>query len=195
VTNLVVVKLGGGLAQNPDKLAEAGLAVSGAARHGRLVVVPGGGVFANTVRTVDRMLALPATTAHWMAILGMDQSAHLIAAHTPDAVVVHDRMEIRAALDESRIPVLAPYRWMVAADPLPHRWEVTSDSIAAFVAGALDAALLVLLKPVSGPVAALVDPCFREVLPVGLRVAVVGAEELDRLVTVVRDRQEPATAG
>ena len=195
MTDLVVVKLGGGLAQKPGKLAEAGLAVRGAARHARLVVVPGGGVFTNTVRSVDRALTLPATTAHWMAILGMDQSAHLIAAHTPDAVVVHDRMEIRAALDESRIPVLAPYRWMVAADVLPHRWEVTSDSIAAFVAGALDAAMLILLKPVSGPVASLVDPCFEAVLPAGLRVAVVGAEELDRLVEVVRDRREPAPAG
>jgi aspartokinase-like uncharacterized kinase len=195
VTDLVVVKLGGGLAQRPGKLAEAGLAVRGAARHGQLVVVPGGGVFANTVRTLDQALTLPATTAHWMAILGMDQSAHLVAAHTPDAVVVHDRMEIRVALDENRIPVLAPYRWMVAADALPHRWEVTSDSIAAFVAGALDASLLILLKPVSGPVATLVDPCFEEVLPAGLRVAVVGAEELDRLVAMVRDRREPAPAG
>jgi aspartokinase-like uncharacterized kinase len=194
VTDLVVVKLGGGLVQRPGKLAEAGLVVRSAARHGRLVVVPGGGVFANTVRTLDQALTLPATTAHWMAILGMDQSAHLIAAHTPDAVVVHDRMEIRAALDENRIPVLAPYRWMVAADALPHRWEVTSDSIAAFVAGALDASLLILLKPVSGPVATLVDPCFEEVLPAGLRVAVVGAEELDRLVAMVRDRREPAPA-
>ena len=36
---------------------------------------------------------------------------------------------------------------MRSADALPHSWEVTSDSIAAFVAGALDAGRLVLIKP------------------------------------------------
>ena len=91
--------------------------------------------------------------------------------------------------------MLAPYRWMLAADALPHRWEVTSDSIAAFVAGALDARLLVLLKPVSGPVETLVDPCFSEVRPVGLAVAVVGAGELARLPSVVAGREGEGTGG
>ena len=43
--------------------------------------------------------------------------------------------------------VLAPSRWMRAADVLPHDWDATSDSVAAFVAGALDAERLVLIKP------------------------------------------------
>ena len=45
------------------------------------------------------------------------------------------------------VAVLAPYRWMRAADVLPHTWDATSDSVAAFVAGALDAERLVLVKP------------------------------------------------
>ena len=48
------------------------------------------------------------------------------------------------------VAVLAPYRWMRAADVLPHTWDATSDSVAAFVAGALDAERLVLVKPVDG---------------------------------------------
>ena len=187
MTRLVVVKLGGSLGRIPGALATAGKALGEAARHRPLVVVPGGGALADAVRALDRELSLPATTAHWMAILAMDQYAHAIAAHTESAVVAHDVAEIRSALAEGRIPVLAPYRWMLAADALPHRWEVTSDSIAAFVAGALDADLLVLLKPVSGPVEALVEPWFGEALPVGLRVCVVGAEELARLPLVVGD--------
>jgi 5-(aminomethyl)-3-furanmethanol phosphate kinase len=187
VSSLVVVKVGGSLGRMPGALPEAGRALAEAAHHRPLLVLPGGGVLADAVRALDRELALPATTAHWMAILAMDQYAQVIAAHTPNAAVVHDRMEIGSALGGGRIPVLAPYRWMLAADVLPHRWEVTSDSIAAFVAGALDAVLLVLLKPVSGPVATLADPCFAEVVPAGLRVVVVGAEELDRLAPVVAD--------
>ncbi len=187
MTRLVVVKLGGSLGRIPGALAETGKALGEAALRRPLVVVPGGGALADAVRALDRELSLPATTAHWMAILAMDQYAHVIAAHTEGAVIAHDVAEIRSALAERRIPVLAPYRWMHAADALPHRWEVTSDSIAAFVAGALDADLLVLLKPVRGSVEAMVDPWFSEALPVGLRVCVVGAEEVARLALVVSD--------
>jgi aspartokinase-like uncharacterized kinase len=187
VRRLAVVKLGGSLGRIEGGLAAAGRALGVAARRGPLVVVPGGGVLADGVRALDRELSLPATTAHWMAILAMDQYAHVVAAHTQGAVIAHDAAEIRSALAEGRIPVLAPYRWMFAADVLPHRWEVTSDSIAAFVAGALDADLLVLLKPVGGPVETLTDPWFREARPLGLRVVVVGVDELDRLPLVVSD--------
>lgn len=185
VTDLVVVKLGGGLGRVPGALADAGRAVAEAAGHRPLLIVPGGGALADAVRALDCALGLSPTAAHWMAILAMDQNAHAVAGHVPSGVVVHDRIEIRAALDAGRVPVLAPYRWMLAADALPHRWEVTSDSIAAFVAGALDARRLVLLKPVSGPVEAVVDPCFAEIRPLGLEVAVVGAGELARLTSVV----------
>jgi aspartokinase-like uncharacterized kinase len=76
---------------------------------------------------------------------------------------------------------------MLAADVLPHSWQATSDSIAAFIAGALDAECLVLLKPVGGPVEALVDPVFRDVLPVGLTVLVLGAGEMERLPTILQE--------
>ena len=46
-----------------------------------------------------------------------------------------------------KVVVLAPSRWMRSSDVLPRSWDVTSDSVAAFVAGALDAARLVLIKP------------------------------------------------
>jgi aspartokinase-like uncharacterized kinase len=195
VTGIVVVKLGGGLGRIRGALPEAGRVLAEAAHRRPLLIVPGGGALADAVRALDRELVLPATAAHWMAILAMDQYARVVAAHVPNGVVVHDRMEIASALEGGCIPVLAPYRWMLAADALPHRWEVTSDSIAAFVAGALDARLLVLLKPVSGPVETLVDPCFGEVLPVGLEVAVVGAGELDRLPGVVAGRGSTADGG
>jgi aspartokinase-like uncharacterized kinase len=83
------------------------------------------------------------------------------------------------------VPVLAPSRWLRAADVLPHSWNATSDSAAAFVAGALDARLLVLVKAVAGAVETLVDPWFEAVVPQGLRVEVVGVSELARLDAVL----------
>ena len=76
--------------------------------------------------------------------------------------------------------MLAPSRWMRSADVLPHSWEVTSDSIAAFVAGALDAALLILIKPateLSDPV----DPCFVTTLPAGLPDFIMRWDRMDEL--------------
>ena len=80
------------------------------------------------------------------------------------------------------VAVLAPSRWMRSADVLPHSWEVTSDSIAAFVAGALDAARLILIKPateLSDPV----DPYFATTLPAGMPYSIMGWDRMDELVT------------
>jgi aspartokinase-like uncharacterized kinase len=120
--------------------------VGAAARERRLVVVPGGGPFADAVREVDRRLALSDDAAHWMALLAMDQYACLIASKLDGGVVVETPAEI-SAIDAARVPVVAPSRWLRQADPLPHSWTVTSDSIAAWMAGALGAARLVLVKP------------------------------------------------
>src|SRR2546428_3549416 len=77
-------------------------------------------------------------------------------------------METAAALTAGRTPVLGPFRWLKTADPLPHAWEVTSDSIAAWLTGALGARRLVLVKPASRqPASQLVDAHFVRALPAG----------------------------
>ena len=79
------------------------------------------------------------------------------------------------AIAAGKVAVLAPSRWLRAADTLPHSWDVTSDSVAAFVAGALDAARLDLVKPADVGWEG-VDRCFAAVVPAGLEVRVVGWE-------------------
>ena len=148
---IVVLKIGGGLAVDPG-CPRGGLRCGGrAGRRRRLVVVPGGGPFADSVREFDRRHGLTDDAAHWMAILAMDQYAHVLAQRIERAVLVEEPGAIGAAVGAGRPAVLAPYRWMRSADVLPHSWEVTSDSVAAFIAGALDAAHLVLVKPRDGP--------------------------------------------
>jgi dihydroneopterin aldolase len=82
-----------------------------------------------------------------MAVLAMDQHAHLVASRLTGSALVATPRQIDAALDSAHVPVLAPSRWLRDADPLPHSWEVTSDSIAAWVTGQLGATRLVLVKP------------------------------------------------
>jgi aspartokinase-like uncharacterized kinase len=179
---LTVVKIGGSLAAFPQVLDTICSAIGTAAPGRRLVIVPGGGPFAEAVRQFDCGAGLSPDAAHWMAILGMDQYAHVLADRIPGAVLVEEPGSIAEALGQGGVVVLAPSRWMRSADVLPHTWDVTSDSIAAFVAGALDAGRLILVKPVTG-LADPVDPYFTTALPAGMPYSIVGAdcvEELNR---------------
>jgi aspartokinase-like uncharacterized kinase len=179
----VVVKVGGALLAHGDHFAAALDTIDAAAGDRRLLVVPGGGPFADAVRDVDRRLHLADETAHWMAVLAMDQYAHLIVDRLAHGVLVADRDAIGAALDAGHVPVLTPFAWLRHVDPLPHSWDVTSDSIAAWVAGELGARRLVLIKPPgarrSG--AELVDAHFSQALPTGLEVVALGGEQHESL--------------
>jgi aspartokinase-like uncharacterized kinase len=111
--------------------------------------VPGGAAFADAVREHDRRFALRAATAHRMAILAMEQFGWLLSDLIPGAVLCTDFAAARIAAARAGTPILLPAA-ALAGDPLPASWAVTSDSIAAWVAGAGHAARLVLVKPVDG---------------------------------------------
>jgi len=170
--SLTVVKVGGGLAASADALGRVARAVARAAVTRRLVVVPGGGPFADAVRAFDAAHRLSPTAAHWMAILAMDQYAFALGDTISGGRVVEDRAGIRDAHLAGAIPILAPSRWLRAADELPHAWEVTSDSLAAYLATLLGADELILVKPVSGG-PDLADPYFSRALPAGMRWRIV----------------------
>jgi aspartokinase-like uncharacterized kinase len=174
-----VIKIGGGLTAIPHALEEVCAAVARASCDHRLVIVPGGGPFADAVREFDRRVGMSPDAAHWMAILAMDQYAQVLVERIPGAVLVDEPGAIPEAVGLSRVAVLAPSRWMRSADVLPHTWEVTSDSIAAFVAGALDAARLVLLKPTEHEDG--VDPYFATALPTGMPWSVMGFDRVEEL--------------
>ena len=170
-----VVKIGGALLGVSGALEQVCAAVGAMGGRERTVVVPGGGPLADAVRELDRRLGLSPEAAHWMAILAMDQYAHLLTERIEGGRLVEEPGAIAGALEAGATAILAPSRWLRAADPLPHTWDATSDSVAAFVAGALDAERLVLVKPREVGEAG-VDRCFTMVVPAGLDVRVIGWE-------------------
>ena len=171
----LVVKVGGALSHVPGALDDVARALPRLARAQPVIVIPGGGPFADQVRRTQHDLGASEDAAHWMAILAMDQYAHLLAERVPGGRLVEEPGAIAAVLSAGEIAVLAPSRWLRAADTLPHSWDATSDSVAAFVAGALDAVRLDLIKPAEGAEAA-VDACFADVVPAGLEVRILGWE-------------------
>lgn len=159
-----MIKVGGSLAACPTGLRRLMETLAAAARRHWLVVVPGGGSFADEVRRVDRRFRLGDSAAHWMAILAMDQYGHLLARLAPGATLVRGRRE----LAPGRLNVLAPSAWLLRADPLPHSWDVTSDSIAAWIAGSLRVRRLMLVKHADGFVGPDLSPRARRVALTGL---------------------------
>jgi aspartokinase-like uncharacterized kinase len=155
-----VVKVGGALLGLDDALTSTLSALERASRAHSLVIVPGGGPFADAVRAVDQRHSLSSDDAHWMAILGMEQFGILLASRIRNAELVHRPGEIARALALGKLPVLAPYRWIREADPLPHSWDVTSDSIAAWIASEIGAQQLILVKPDAHDVLSVVDRYF-----------------------------------
>jgi 5-(aminomethyl)-3-furanmethanol phosphate kinase len=139
---LTVVKVGGGLGD--DALPALCRALGELGGRHPLLVVPGGARFADAARDADRRFGLRAATAHRMAILGMEQFGWLLSDLIPGA-------ERRAEVDVARAGrtgVLLPAG--LPLDELPASWQVTSDSIAAWVAVRVGAGRLVLIKEVDG---------------------------------------------
>lgn len=182
-----VIKVGGGLLARAGAFDRVVDALGAAAGH-RILVVSGGGPFADTVRALSRRIELDADTAHWMAILGMEQYAHALAFRVAGARLVEGKQDIAAALANGRVPVLAPFRWLRAVDPLPHSWDVTSDSIAAWIADAVGARRLVLIKPGAGDPGRLVDPYFRHALKPGIEHRVLRVDDVAELALLLDER-------
>lgn len=148
-----------------------------------LLVVPGGGLFADAVRKEH----VSDDAAHWMAIAAMEQFAWVIASQGMRATDLLAVPETTA--------VFLPYVCMRLHDPLPHSWDITSDSIAAWIAAELGMELVVLKsvdvialkgliqEPVTIPMENdVVDPFFIPfVLNHHVKTTIIGGKSVDTL--------------
>lgn len=128
---MIVVKLGGSLRHRARELVRE-MDEYSIATGDRLLVIPGGSIFADTVRKVN----VSQETAHWMAVLAMEQYGYYLADGT-GVGLIHD---LDTKGEGTRI--LLPYTFLKQNDELPHSWDVTSDTIAAWVALRLGARLI-----------------------------------------------------
>ena len=126
-----------------------------------------------------------------MAILAMDQYAHLLADRFSGSRLADDLDALREAC-RGEVWILAPYRWMKRTDPLPHSWDATSDSIAVVAAAALGAHELLLVKAVSGTPETLADALLPSSCPPELEVRCLTTPAL--LARAEAERETPAPA-
>jgi aspartokinase-like uncharacterized kinase len=153
-----VIKVGGSLFDWPGLPARLGQYLdrrSGA----RLVLIAGGGPAADLIRAMDRTHGLGDERSHRLALRALDFTAHLLAALLPTSEAVDNPLDFGRVWDAGRTPILATRRLLdederTSRSALPHTWDVTSDTIAAYVAHRLGAEELVLLKSAPLPSAA-----------------------------------------
>jgi 5-(aminomethyl)-3-furanmethanol phosphate kinase len=146
----VVVKLGGSLIASPHLAAWLAALAAG---RGAAVIVAGGGPFADAVRIAQEARPFDDRAAHRMAILAMEQYALMLAALEPALRPAASRAAIRAAGRAGATPVWLPARMSFGAPDIPESWEVTSDSLAVWLARRLGLARVLLVKSAALPMA------------------------------------------
>lgn len=140
---LIVLKLGGSLLES-GRMSEV---LSLVAKRGRpVIVVPGGGNFADQVRQSQRDHGFDDATAHRLALFAMHQMANVIVSRAPHFAIAASLEEFAIVGASNMVPVWAPAAMALADEAIPKTWEMTSDSLAAWLAGLAGGVELALVK-------------------------------------------------
>ncbi|MEM3561716.1 MAG: hypothetical protein QXR19_00605 [Candidatus Jordarchaeaceae archaeon] len=144
-----IIRIGGSLSRSKPTLKKLFNVLAEISKTHKFLVVPGGGAFADQVREVYRKFHISEDVAHWSAIFAMDQMGFFFSNFHPNIRIVNG-LEEALQIEVGMIPVLLPSKIMLDDDPLPHSWDVTSDSIAAYIAHITNTKKLFILTDVDG---------------------------------------------
>ena len=133
-----VVKIGGSLFPNYAIELAKQLENTGS------VIILGGGEFANLIRKYDAEMDFSEQANHWTAIDCMDIIAKLVNDKVESAKLAYTIKEVNEISDEGFTPIFIVSQFLREEDPFECSWDVTSDSIAAYVSHLLNANLLIV---------------------------------------------------
>ena len=142
---MIIVKLGGSLSRS-DTLVKCLNSVEQKYPDRAVVIVPGGGAFADQVRLAQHRWQFDDKTAHRMAILAMQQMAFLIKGLKGNFSIARSVTDIRKQLHQQKIVIWSPDIGELDNAAIQASWNITSDSLAAWLAGVLSAKELILVK-------------------------------------------------
>ena len=142
---VTVVKLGGSLMRSSE-LTDWLDTVQSLAAITNIIIVPGGGEFADKVRETQAVLGFDDLTAHRLALLAMSQYGYLLAGLSQNLHVVEDLESLSSGLDKNIPQLWLPTLLLKDDSEILASWDYTSDSIALWLATKLNANNLVLVK-------------------------------------------------
>ncbi len=197
----VVIKLGGSLAFSPHLASWLEASTRGGLG---VVLVPGGGPFADTVRQAQERWHFGDRLAHVMAIHAMEQFGRMLTGLVEGLVPAETPQALANTLSAGRTALWMPGHMTLDCRDIPASWAVTSDSLAAWLAAQIDADRLVLVKsaalsPGNQGVQALVgagilDGAFAEfITTANFATSCVGADTSNHTFEALRRGELPGT--
>ena len=133
-----VVKIGGSLFPN------YAIDLTNQLKNTNSCIVLGGGEFANLIRKYNDEQDFSDEVNHWTAIDCMDIIAKLVNDKVESAKLAYTIDEVNEISNEGLTPIFVVSEFLKDEDPFECSWDVTSDSIAAYVAHLLNANLLIV---------------------------------------------------
>ncbi len=139
-----VIKLGGSLADS--SLLKDWLDYLALNRSSKTVIVPGGGMFAEQVRVAQKNWRFGDQVAHCMALLAMQQMAYMFQGINQNLRIASTVQEIKSSLAREKVIIWSPDIEQLDRAGIPANWDITSDSLAAWLAKEISATELFLVK-------------------------------------------------
>ena len=149
--NIAIFKIGGKIFENRNYLNSTISQLTSIYENNiisKIILLAGGGSYANLIRKLDRKFELGDDLSHWMAIYTMDINGKKIGTYFPRISITRRLEDIKKA--QRIFTVFLPFRFLKEFDELPHSWAVTSDSIALYLAYKFGITNCFLIKDVDG---------------------------------------------
>lgn len=149
--NQALFKIGGKVLGNQSNLESTMTQLSQLYEQGillKIIIIPGGGSYANFIRLLEDKLNFGDDLAHWMAIYSMNYNGIELNRKYPEVNCIEDFITLQEV--KKKFCIFLPYRYLRNSDSLPHNWDVTSDSIAFYIACKLKLSKCFLIKDIDG---------------------------------------------
>ena len=151
-TTTIIAKIGGKILENQDNLDHTlnqfRTLIYDKKVINKLILIPGGGSYANFVRILDKKLDIGDNLSHWMAIFAMNSNGGAISQAYREIKSIKEFEMLKEGKDP--ISIFLPFDFLFQTDELPHSWAVSSDSITVYMARKLGLRECFLIKDVDG---------------------------------------------
>lgn len=147
----IIVKIGGKILENKENLESTIAQFKYIYENDivqKIIIIPGGGTYANFVRRIDEKISIGDELSHWMAIFAMNCNGIELSQKYNDIKYFDNLGELKKS--NERIVIFLPYDFINQRDELPHSWSVTSDSITLYFAHQLGLKDCFLIKDIDG---------------------------------------------
>ncbi|MCQ6253602.1 [5-(aminomethyl)furan-3-yl]methyl phosphate kinase [Methanocaldococcus sp.] len=168
-----IVKIGGSLTYDAKPLLKT-LKNYAKKNNKNIVIIPGGGEFANVVRKIGKSLNLSNSLSHKLAIKCMDLIGE-IYSEIGNIKAYDTLFDLKREIKKEKIAILLPSKILISTDISEHSWDVTSDSLSLYIGNLLDVKEIIIATDVDG---------IYDKFPGGKLLNIINANEIQGLTSV-----------